>query len=458
MIEGLLITDIKTKRFARANSSMCRMLGYSEEELLAASVRDIHPPEEVPNDVQRFQAAADGRVTINEERPVLRKDGSIFYADITGHPILYEGRPCLLALFRDVTERKQAEEALRQSHDELRAIYDQVVDGIIITDAESGNVLRANSAYCRLVGYSGGEVYSLSPDQIHPPEALPRVWEYLEAVKKGTATRFDNLPFLRNDGSIVYADVISRPIFYDRQPGLIHFFHDVTERKRAEEALLRERCALEHMLQSSDHERQLIAYEIHDGLAQYLAGAIMQLEHSHNIREERPKESATAYEAGMELLRQSHFEARRLISGVRPPILDESGVVAAVAHLVYEFRTHKGPKVQFRSKVEFDRLAPVLENSIYRIVQEGLANALKHSRSTQVSVSLMQREENVRIVIRDQGIGFDPKTVAEGRFGLEGIRERARLLGGSSKIDSTPGRGTRIVVDLPIVLRKENAE
>ncbi len=179
-------------------------------------------------------------------------------------------------------------------------------------------------------------------------------------------------------------------------------------------------------------------------------------EHSHKIRDERPKESERAYDAGLELLRQSHFEARRLISGVRPPILDESGVVAAVAHLVYELRTPKGPKVEFRSKVEFSRLAPILENAIYRIAQEGLANARAHSESKKVSVGLMQRGDRLRIVIRDQGIGFDPKTVEEGRFGLEGIRERARLLGGKLAIDSAPGRGARIVVDLPIVLRTEN--
>ena len=95
---------------------MCRMLGYSEEELLAASIKDIHPPEEVPNDLQRFQAAAEGRVSINEDRPVLRKDGSVFYADITGHRVFYNERPCLLALFRDITERKQAQEALRKEY------------------------------------------------------------------------------------------------------------------------------------------------------------------------------------------------------------------------------------------------------------------------------------------------------------------------------------------------------
>ena len=112
MVEGLLVTDIETKRFVRVNPAMCRMLGYSEEELLTASIKDIHPPEEVPNDLQRFQAAAEGRVSINEDRPVLRKDGSVFYADITGHRVFYDERPCLLALFRDITERKQAENKL----------------------------------------------------------------------------------------------------------------------------------------------------------------------------------------------------------------------------------------------------------------------------------------------------------------------------------------------------------
>ena len=119
MVEGLLITDIDTKRLVRVNSSLCRMLGYGEEELLTKSIPDLHPPEEVTNDLGRFQAVAEGRVSINEDRPVLRKDGSIFYADITGHRILYERRPCLLALFRDITERKQAQEALRRSEKRL---------------------------------------------------------------------------------------------------------------------------------------------------------------------------------------------------------------------------------------------------------------------------------------------------------------------------------------------------
>jgi PAS domain S-box-containing protein len=332
MIEGLLITDIETKRFVRVNPSLCRMLGYCEEELLAASIEDIHPPEAVPDDLQRFQAAAEGRVSINEDRPVLRKDGSIFYADITGHRILYEGRPCLLALFRDITERKQAVEALYREHRTLK-----------------------------------------------------------------------------------------------------------------------------HMLQASDHERKLIAYDIHDGLAQYLTGAIMQLDASNQCRRDNPKQAAKAYDAGMLMVRQSLAEARRFINGVRPPILDDSGIVAAIEHLICEYGGRTGPKIDFDSKVEFGRLAVMLENAVYRIVQEGLTNAWKHSASKDVNVRLVQQGEYLRIEIQDWGVGFDPQAVREECFGLEGIRERARLLGGISVIESVPGQGTRIAVTFPIGLRMDNA-
>ena len=158
---------------------------------------------------------------------------------------------------------------------------------------------------------------------------------------------------------------------------------------------------------------------------------------------------------GLTMLQQGHFETRRLIAGVRPPILDESGVVEAVAHLVHEQSRDKGPKIENRSRVDFGRLDPTLENAIYRIAQEALTNACKYSQSERVQVSLLQRADRVRIEIRDWGVGFDPKVVPKSRFGLEGIRQRARLLGGKCSIRSTAGKGTRIMVELPVVLRDE---
>ena len=114
------------------------------------------------------------------------------------------------------------------------------------------------------------------------------------------------------------------PIVYNGRPCVISFFHDITERKQAQEALERERQSLWRMLQASDHERQIISYEIHDGLAQYLAAAGMQFQVFDDAFErESPEEAKKAYETAVELVRQSHSEARRLISEVRPPVIDE---------------------------------------------------------------------------------------------------------------------------------------
>ena len=215
----------------------------------------------------------------------------------------------------------------------------------------------------------------------------------------------------------------------------------------------REQATLQHLLRSSDHERRLIAYEIHDGLAQDIAGAIIYFESQAHLVKQNPSEAAKAYATGLTLVREAHAEARRLISGVRPPILDEEGVVAAIEYLVIDGRgAAAGVEIEFHQQVSFGRLLPVLENTIYRIVQEGLTNALKHSQSKKIRIELLQSDMELQIVIQDWGIGYDAEVEQDGHFGLKGIRERARLSWGTATIETAPGAGTRIVVILPVVL------
>jgi signal transduction histidine kinase len=251
----------------------------------------------------------------------------------------------------------------------------------------------------------------------------------------------------------MYAAVFAR--CFRRQDGSVDHFlslvEDITERKKAEEALERERQALWRMLQASDHERQTISYEIHDGLTQYLAGAIMQFQAHDSLKEGSPKKARKAYETALELVHQAHSEARRLINEVRPPVIDDNGIETAISHLVHEERQRGGPKIECHSDVQFGRLPPILENALYRIAQEALTNACKYSKSKNVAVTMTQEGQDVRLEVRDNGIGFDPGLIETGHFGLEGIRQRVRLLGGRLTIESKPGDGTLVQVVVPIV-------
>ena len=362
------------------------------------------------------------------------------------------GDPFRIAVvISDITERRRAEEHLQQSHDELQAIYDGMFDGLLVVDVKSKRYVKANTSICRMLGYSEAELLSMTTKDIHPVEEVPLALKRIQARAEGRLVGHVETRMLRKDGSILYADVVGSRLVYGGRRCVVSFFRDITKRKRAEEALKRERRTLKQMLHASDHERQLIAYEIHDGLAQQLAVAIMQFEIYDQFKDSQPDKAKKAYDGGVTLLRQGHAEARRLISGVRPPILDESGVLAAIAHLVHDPAFDRGPRVHFRSRVTFKRLAPLIENVIYRIVQEGLANARTHSKSKEILVHLVQRGDRLRIEIQDWGVGFDPRKVEGNHFGLAGIRERVRLLGGKYRIKSKPDEGTLVSVDVPLV-------
>ena len=222
------------------------------------------------------------------------------------------------------------------------------------------------------------------------------------------------------------------------------------ELMRTEEALREEKRLLTELLDVQQRERTLVACEIHDGLAQKLVAALMQLRASSKQWENPSKQDSKSFATAIQLLRDSLNEARSLISGLEPPLLKELGIAAAILCLVRAVEEREESEIEFVYSIQSKRFAPTLETALFRIVQEALTNACRHSRSKRVLANLTEQNGHVRAEIQDWGIGFEPDCVEVYRFGLRGIRERAKLLGGRATIDSAPGKGTRIAVELPV--------
>jgi len=382
-------------------------------------------------------------------------------------PVLHEGRPiaslhistastgeiplpartaleAIAAQVGTALVRLQAEQALQRSEARLRTLVENLPDFVLIVEAD-GTVLFLNRG--------GPEVSAVDAVGRKVFEFVREEYADVLAAALRTALcedRPQNLQVQSFDGRWYESRLV--PLSEPGEPrrGLL-IGTDITQRRKADEQLRVEQQLLRQLLELHERDRKMIAYEIHDGLAQDLAGTLFHLQAYAEMADKDASPSRELLDMTVRLLSTSIAEARRLISGLRPPVLDESGVVVAVEYLVGEAQERGCPPVSFLVDVQFDRLAFPLENAIFRIVQEALNNACRYSESPRIELRLTQVVGRVQISVEDWGRGFRPDDVAENRFGLRGIRERARLLGGSAEVHSAPGAGARIFVDLPLI-------
>ncbi|RMG00277.1 MAG: hypothetical protein D6741_07100, partial [Planctomycetota bacterium] len=233
---------------------------------------------------------------------------------------------------------------------------------------------------------------------------------------------------------------------------------EIETRTQAEAEVRRERQLLRELLDLHERDRKVLAFEIHDGLAQQLAGAHLMLQTLTAGREEVSANVQQVIASVERLLDDSIKEIRRLINGLRPAVLDEEGAPPAIEHLITEVRRDAPDlELNYAFPDDFGRLAAPLENALFRIAQETLTNVRKHARASHVDIRLERKDGEVELTIVDDGCGFRIEEVAEKRFGLQGIRERARLLGGTAEIESAPGQGTRVTVRLPVLPPADDA-
>ena len=197
-------------------------------------------------------------------------------------------------------------------------------------------------------------------------------------------------------------------------------------------------------------ERNRMAREIHDTLAQGFTGIVLQLEAAEQALGEDLGAMQQHLDRARSLARENLNEARRSVWGLRPGALEQLPLVGALAQEIERFTRQSGVKANFNISEGSCRLPEDVEAALLRICQESLANVRKHAQASEVDVNLNFEESAVRLSIRDNGVGFDPQTLPEGTFGLIGMRERARLLGGEFAVQSEKGKGVLIQATIPI--------
>jgi two-component system, NarL family, sensor histidine kinase DegS len=202
--------------------------------------------------------------------------------------------------------------------------------------------------------------------------------------------------------------------------------------------------------QEHEEQQELIAIEIHDGACQYMVAAQMMFETFHREQANTLSCNWSTFDMGLEFLNHAKEELRRLVCGLRPIQLTAGNLPAAIDGLIEAIEAAGGPDIEFYHDIQANQIPPRLELAAFRIVQESLANACRHSKSNGVLMGLSQDDESLCIQVQDWGIGFDASDAPQGHHGLEGIQRRVKLLKGIVKIHSAPGEGTLITVELPL--------
>ena len=428
-----------------ANDSFAAIFGYESGELRGKHFLDLLDKRDHKRALQDFNTITEIALKPPRHYLALKKNGETCDVELISIPLLKVGKLVgFQSAVLDISARKKAEIALKTSESMLRSLIENMPNFVLLVDRQARikytNRDAKKNAAAELVGQQGANF-------IHPG--------YREicaaALEKAFATQSVQHVEMLSYSDTWWSCQLVPVIDDDRAETVMIICTDVSLQREADEKIRQEQELLRKMLELHERDRELVAFEIHDGFSQQLTGALLNLEASQQFSSADPQRAKQNFDRGIGLLRKSIAESRRLVAGLRPPVLEEFGIIPAIEQLVAENVENGGPETEFSSNILKQRLAPPLESAIFRIVQESLTNARRHSKSSKVRLKIFQEDGHVHLIIQDWGIGFEPEKVDGNHFGLKGISERTRLLGGFSEIETIPGEGTRIAIKLPIV-------
>jgi PAS domain S-box-containing protein len=443
------------------NEHACQSLGYTKEELCSMTVFDIDPT--LSREVfieHRRKVSESGSRTL--DRTHRRKDGSTFPVEVTVSLLEFRGRKFTLSFVKDITERKKAEEELQ-----LTQFCVDKASLALYQLTEEGDIWNVNECACQSLGYSMEELRSMSVFDIDPTATREVFNDLVSKMLACGSITFERI-HRRKDGTTFPVEITANSLEFRGRKFAICFVKDITERKRAEEALRKVSDGLESRIKertgqltsltaelslAEERERRRIATELHDQVGQTLILSKIKLD-SLSLSQPTEKFEKQIKEI-RKYLDQSIQDIRSLTFQLSPPLLYEVGFEAAVEWLGEEFEGKYGLQVEFQDDGRKKPLAEEASVALFQMVRELLLNVAKHAKAKKVWISIGKASGKIKINVADDGSGFDGLNGMRDKnkkssFGLFNIRHRIEYMGGEFKIKSRIDQGTSITLILPV--------
>lgn len=443
-------------RIAMFNGACETLTGYSREEALGRKLLDFLVTGEWTDIVQqRFADPFAPEIGMPHENPWLTKSGEqrLISWRCTALNAGEGELPHILGIGTDVTEQRRIEEMARSQARLLERFFESTLTCAALLDRDF-NFIRVNQAYAHACCRDASAFPGRNHFDLYPSDA--RTY-FEDVVRSKRPYAIESHPFQFPDHpewGMTYWDWTLVPVLDDRGEVelLLFCLNDVTERVRTEQdlqdAMGQLRGLSRQLVDIQEQERRRIARELHDEIGQGLTGLKLALEnslgeHGHFV-DLRLREALATVSEQIQGVRRIAFD-------LRPPMLDDLGLLSALVWLSKKCRAQAGLDVNFRHSGLEARLPQDIETAVFRISQEALTNVMRHADATRADVAVWVANDRVVLRIEDKGCGFDPAdTHQSGRgAGLLGMQERAALLGGMLTIDTGVGSGTTITVELP---------
>ncbi len=457
--QGLYDVNVQTGA-AIVNEQYALMLGYDPATFVETNsywLERLHP-DDFPKTEKAYKDYIEGitekyeiefrQKTKDNQWKWILSMGKIVEHDADGKPLR------MLGTHTDITDRKKAEEELYQSEQKYRLLFYNNPLPMWMTTIPGLDIIDVNESAIKHYGYTREEFLKLNAKDLRPAEDVEHFVNEVAKMRPGT----NNTRAWRHkkkDGTIIQVEIYSHEIFYEGQRVWLGLSHDVTDKYLAKELLQKSyediRQLASNLQGIREEERTNIAREIHDELGQQLTGLKMDLHWLTRKIKSKDEEVISKMNESMELINATITSVRKIATDLRPSILDDLGLLAALEWQGEEFEKRSGTKVKFINAAGDLKVKPEVTTALFRIYQELLTNIARHANASLVTANLFIENNTLYFSIQDNGIGFNTETIGGKKtLGLLGIKERTLLIGGIYEIKTQPGNGSETVISIPL--------